>query len=489
MTHQPPTRLPAREIRELDGEASAFPPVALLEALGRLYGLALLADRRGRVRWLSDAFSERCEDVARFLGKRADSLAPTAQRHALHTEFRARFAARGSFVGERFELELWGRQQPWDMSVLALDDESGARQCFLAIALPAAQAPRAPGSAGVRAEILESLPDAALVVEPSGCLSWASPRAAELLGRPPHELPGLPAAALFRDVEGLEALVDALGGAAVHDREIRIARGDGSEARAALSAGPLAGGGGTLLLLRDAALRQQYLEALRRTNAELEHCVNALAHDLRSPLVALLGFSRLLRQDYGAQLDETGEHFLDRIEQAGHTMEALVHNLLELSRIGKSGERPSPVDPRPVLVQLHAELKPRLEAEGIELDLPDDPPTVTCDRTRLYQVFSNLIGNAIEHMGSCAHPRISVDVEELGDAHRLRVSDAGRGIPREQHERIFEIYHTASESTRRRGTGMGLAIVRRIAEAHGGRAWVESEPGRGATFYVTLAKN
>jgi signal transduction histidine kinase len=488
MTLQPPTRQPSREAGAPRGEPSLPLPLALLEALGRLHGFVLLADRSGRVRWLSGAFGETCEDAERFLGQRADAIAPPARRRALYQEFRARFAARGSFLGQRCDLELRGARRSLDVSVLPLDDETGADRHFLVIAVPAARDSRTPPLGGAHADLLESLPDAALAVDPAGLLVFVSSRAAALLGREAHELAGLPAAALFRDAGGLETLLSALGGASLQDREVRLARGDRSQGRAALSAGALPGGG-TLLLLRDAAVRQQLLEDLRRTNAELEHCVNALAHDLRSPLVALLGFSRLLRQDYGAQLDETGEHFLDRIEQAGRTMDALVHDLLELSRIGKAGERPAPVDPRLVLVQLHAELKPRLEAEGIELSLPEDPPTVTCDRTRLYQLFSNLIGNAIEHMGSCAQPRISVDVEDLGDAYRLRVSDAGRGIPREQHERIFEIYQTADPGRRRRGTGMGLAIVRRIAEAHGGRAWVESEPGRGATFYVTLAKS
>jgi signal transduction histidine kinase len=486
MTLQPSRRGPAREA---DEDASALPAHGLLAELGRLYRLAFLADRRGRVLWLSRGFGELCGEAERFVGERADLLAPAHQRAALYTDFRARFAARGSFLSERCELELWGERRPYDVSVIPLRREDGASDLFLALALPPREARRAAAPRGATAQVLESLPDAAVLVDARGCVCWANARAAELLGRPPHELPGLPAVALLRDLEGLEALLAALGGSSLQDREIHLVRSDGSAAPTAVSAGARGGAGGeVLLLLRDAALRQQREEELRHVNAELEHCVNALAHDLRSPLVALLGFSRLLRQDYGAQLDETGVHFLDRIEQAGRTMEALVHDLLELSRIGKSGERPAPVDPRPVLLQLQAELKPRLEAQGIELVLPEAPPTVSCDRTRLYQVFSNLIGNAIEHMGGCAEPRISVDVEDLGDACRLRVSDAGRGIPRELHERIFEIYQTGAEGTRRRGTGMGLAIVRRIAEAQGGRAWVESEPGRGATFYVTLSK-
>jgi hypothetical protein len=244
-----------------------------------------------------------------------------------------------------------------------------------------------------------------------------------------------------------------------------------------------------ILTLRDATPSRGALAELQRKNEDLEQCVNTLAHDLRSPLVALLGFSRLLRQDYGARLDDTGLHFVDRIEQAGRTMESLIHDLLELSRIGQPGERRSMVDPRAVLQQLQAELKPRLEAGGIELKLPVHPPLVYCDRTRLYQVFSNLIGNAIDHMGPCDDACIVVDVVHEADGEHITVRDPGRGIAPEHHERIFEVFQSLGRhNDERRGTGIGLAIVKRIAQTHGGRAWVESRPGHGSTFHVTLPR-
>jgi signal transduction histidine kinase len=229
---------------------------------------------------------------------------------------------------------------------------------------------------------------------------------------------------------------------------------------------------------------------LRRANSELEHCINALAHDLRSPLVALLGFSRLLRQDYEAQLDETGRHFLDRIEQSGRTMESLIHDLLELSRIGQPGDRPSLVNPRAVLLQLQAELKSRLEAACIQLQLPETPPPpVYCDRTRLYQVLSNLIGNAIEHMGDGEENRIAVEITESENGHDIAVSDNGCGIAPEHQERIFEVFQSIGRKDGRRGSGIGLAIVKKIVETHGGRVWVESTRGEGSTFHVHLPRH
>jgi signal transduction histidine kinase len=232
------------------------------------------------------------------------------------------------------------------------------------------------------------------------------------------------------------------------------------------------------------------MQRLRKTADELEHCVGALAHDLRSPLAGLLGFARLLREDYKDSLDEAGRHFVRRIEQGARTMESMIQDLLELARIGAPGEGPWRVDPREVLQQLAAETKPRLEANGIELEISDDLPSrVQCDRSRLYQVLSNLIGNAIDHMGARSDARIEVRILEHDDRHEIVVSDNGRGVDPEQRERIFEIFQSiATRGSGARGTGMGLAIVRKIAEKHGGRAWVDGEPGEGARFHVTLPR-
>ena len=243
-------------------------------------------------------------------------------------------------------------------------------------------------------------------------------------------------------------------------------------------------------ILRDVTERRRCETKLKRKNTELEHWVNTVSHDLRSPLVALLGFSRLLRQDYGEHMDDTGKHFLDRIEQAARTMESLVHDLLELSRIGKPGERASMVDPRAVLLQIQAELKPRLDAQSVLLTLPDNPPLVYCDRTRLYQIFSNLIGNALDHMGPRPTPRIQIQVEEDQGGHRLSDRDNGKCIDPEHHERIFELFHSMGRrSDGHRSTGIGLAIVKKIAETRGGSVSIESEPGRGTAFHVLLPKS
>jgi len=233
--------------------------------------------------------------------------------------------------------------------------------------------------------------------------------------------------------------------------------------------------------------RHEPRASLERKNEELEACVHGVSHDLRSPLVSLLGFSQLLRDDYGEVLDRTGLHFVSRINEAARHIEQLLQDMLELSRIGACSPCRVPVNPKPILEQLHAELKWQLDEEKIELVLPEDPPTLFCDRTRLYQLFSNLIGNAIRHMNRASSSRIEVELEAISNGWQIKVSDNGQGIPAEDHERIFRAFEAMNRSgDNRQSSGLGLAIVKKIAESHSGRVWVESEPGAGARFIVQL---
>jgi PAS domain S-box-containing protein len=463
----------------------------LIEILSRIHPLLLVFDAQGILHWMSDGFRSLCSDAPVRIGQPLYPMLPRLPIEAQLAELRSRFEERGFLPNVRLELETpRGARRPLEVSVLRLPESEG-EALFAVIARPG-DAPDHEPSEGV-ASILESAPDAILAVDPHGFVRYANSALARLVAEEGPQLRNRPLALFAASSRDIERLLAPLGGEGPSGEiEVRLRRAEGSPLPVAITVSPHRGGDGSplgaILCLRDATPQRRQSELARR-NDELEHCVQTLAHDLRSPLVALLGFSRLLRQDYADQLDDTGAHFIERIEQAGRTMEALIHDLLELSRIGQPGERPAMVDPRAVLLQLHAEVKPRLEASGIELLLPADPPLVYCDRTRLYQVLSNLIGNAIHHMGAVPAPRIEVEVVEDEEFHRVSVRDNGRGIAGEHRERIFEVFQSlGARPDGSRGTGIGLAIVRKIAETHGGRAWVESEPGRGASFHVTLRR-
>jgi signal transduction histidine kinase len=235
--------------------------------------------------------------------------------------------------------------------------------------------------------------------------------------------------------------------------------------------------------------RHSTRESLEQKNEELENYVRSVSHDLRSPLVSMLGFSRFLRDDYREALDETGLHFLDRIEQAGRNMEQLLHDMRELSRIEETPHCRVHVHPAPILEQLHSELKIQLDEKNIELRLPANPPTVLCDRTRLYQLLSNLIGNSIQHMQAGTQGRVEVEIETVLDGWQISVSDTGPGIAPKDRDRIFEAFQTAGRcSDPNKSSGLGLAIVKKIVDAHSGRIWIEGGPESGARFSVWLPK-
>lgn len=485
------TQLAATEL--VDG----IPARRLLEALGRAHRWVLVTDSHQNVLWMSEGVSSLfgIEDLGPGVDARSfvPKLPHPEQVFSLRTQLRNRSHVNGAPLEVRLRD---GRVVPVDVSVLRVETSGSAGPLLVAIAHPLdedAEAPGAPSADSVEAEILEAAPQALLAVDGNGIVDRANRAAERLLGRSRSQLEGRPVTLLLSDsASEIERIAGALiAEGETREIELSLALESGAERAVTVSVGRRPGkAGGCVLVLRDVTERSLANAELRRANGELEHCVNSLAHDLRSPLVALLGFSRLLRQDYGRLLDETGAHFLDRIEQAGRTMEGLIHDLLELSRIGQPGERPSLVDPRAVLYQLKAELKPRLDAGGIRLSLPETPPPlVYCDRTRLYQVFSNLIGNAIEHMGEVEDPHIEVTVEESESSHTLCVADNGCGVPEEHHQRIFEVFQSlAPRSDGRRGTGIGLAIVKKIAEKHGGEVWLESRPGNGSRFHLRLPR-
>lgn len=479
---------PSRESQERLDVGTALP---LIQTLASLHDSVVLIDPQGRVFWMSDRLGEQCGGAERFRGKCWTELLAdgTASRALVET-----LRATGRLTNAPVEiLGGDGHSLPATVSAARLGPDPAACPVVAIMRIGQEEWRReAETTLATARDFLDSSPDAVVIVDPSRFIAYANPAIEQVLGYRPEEVVDRPLALFVHGSDDLERIAAALRPEnPVRSQDLDVRRRDGAAVCVSVSASllRLSDGrvAGAVAYLRDVTERRQAEESLARKNAELEHYVHAVSHDLRSPLVSLLGFTRLLREDYGGQLDAKGLHFLERIDQAGRTMESLIRDLLELSRIGRTGHATSRVNPRSVLLQLLAELKPRLDAQNVTLCLPEDPPALVCERTRLYQLFSNLIGNALDHMGEPALPRIDVELLEEDDHYLIVVRDNGRGIAPEQHERIFEVFQ--SLGPRRdggRGTGMGLAIVRKIAETQGGQAWVESEAGGGACFKVRL---
>ncbi|MCH2185193.1 HAMP domain-containing histidine kinase, partial [Myxococcota bacterium] len=341
------------------------------------------------------------------------------------------------------------------------------------------------------APIFETWRTGILALDGLGGLAYANPAAAQLLQVDRHDLVSRPIAFLaLRSHELAKSLIELSPMAPEPNREpelipIAIGLEDGRVSHIQVESQNVAGR--WVAVLRDITAQVAVKRSLERKNSDLEGYVHGVSHDLRSPLVSLLGFSRLLRQDYGDRLEETGRRFADRIEQAADTMRVLLDDLLEISRSKNSHESRSMTDPRPILDQLKAELKLRLEEVDATLSIPAAPPWVYSDRARLYQIFSNLVGNALQHMGDCTNRIIEVEIEDHQNGSLISVADQGQGIPEDDLKRVFQPFYSQGESHRAGSTkGVGLNIVQKIAESHGGRAWAENQSCGGARFRVFL---
>ncbi len=235
---------------------------------------------------------------------------------------------------------------------------------------------------------------------------------------------------------------------------------------------------------QEGALRAERADLASR-NAELERFTYTVSHDLKSPLVTIRSYASLLEGSFEKGDAARFQADVARVVTASEKMRQLLDDLLELSRIGRVVNPPSAVSLRELALEAAELVKGRLDAGGICVEVAQHLPLVHGDRPRLVEVFQNLFDNAAKFMGDQARPRIEVGVRQDGPQPVFFVRDNGIGIEPEQHERVFGLFDKLDPKSA--GTGIGLALVRRIVEAHGGRIWVESlGAGQGATFCFTL---
>jgi len=223
---------------------------------------------------------------------------------------------------------------------------------------------------------------------------------------------------------------------------------------------------------------------LQRSNDDLQQFAYVASHDLFEPLRMVTSYLQLLQHKHKAKLDPQGLEFIGLAMDGARRMEALIQDLLEYSRVDIRGRAFEPTDCEQVLAAALANLKVALEESGAEV-VHDPLPTLRGDRVQLTQLFQNLIGNAIKFRGS-SPVRVEVRVQRKSAEWLFVVRDNGIGIDPKDFGRIFVIFQRLHTRQEYPGTGMGLAICKKIVERHGGRIWVESIPGEGSSFYFTL---
>jgi len=227
-------------------------------------------------------------------------------------------------------------------------------------------------------------------------------------------------------------------------------------------------------------------QELARKNEELDAFTYSVSHDLKEPLRTLEAFSEFLIEDYSARLDERGRDYLQKLAKASVRMKRLIEDLLMLSRIGRQSGPPARVSVHQMVQDVLEGMRYSVETFGAKVKVEGVLPDALADRPRVEQVFGNLIGNAIKFNRS-AEPRVTIGVRGTENGMvTFYVHDNGPGIAPQYHERIFGVFQRLHRREEYEGTGAGLAIVKRAVEAYGGRVWLESEEGAGATFLFTL---
>jgi signal transduction histidine kinase len=231
--------------------------------------------------------------------------------------------------------------------------------------------------------------------------------------------------------------------------------------------------------------RKTLIEELETKNAELERFTYTVSHDLKSPLVTITGFLGYLEKDALAGNAEKVKGNINRISNAARKMQSLLNDLLELSRIGRLMNSPEDVPFTEIIYEAIDHVRGKLDEINAIVEVQRDMPIIHCDRLRLVEVIQNLVENAAKYSNPNSQSRIEIG-SQLDSENQVvfHIRDNGIGIAPKYHENIFGLFNKLNATSE--GTGIGLTLVKRIIEVHGGHIWVESETGKGATFYFTL---
>lgn len=276
-------------------------------------------------------------------------------------------------------------------------------------------------------------------------------------------------------------------------REFHIVRKDGTELPVEIGLNPIQTREGAMVLSAIVDISEhkkaiqelaEHREELQRSNADLEQFAYVASHDLQEPLRMVATYTELLAERYRGKLDERADKYIGYAIDGARRMQELIKELLAYSRVNSNAKLPVVVEAEVVVESVLAGLQVAIKESGAEI-VREPMPAVRGDQAQLGQVFQNLIGNALKFRADRA-PRIRIGAEKSNGTCLFHVADNGIGIDKQYSGRVFQMFQRLHERGRYEGSGIGLAIAKKIVERHGGRIWFESEPDKGTTFFFTL---
>ncbi len=344
--------------------------------------------------------------------------------------------------------------------------------------------------------LLEAAPDGILLVDRSGVIAFANAACASILGYTTAELIGqlieIVVPAYIRPNHA--ALRDNYF-AAPHTRPMGIgldlvaARRDGTSVPVEISLSPFTfeGHDGAVAIVRDVTDQRRLSRELKRSNEELEQFAYVASHDLQEPLRMVSGYTQLLKRRYVDKLDTDANEYIEFAVDGVKRMQSLISDLLAFSRLSTHGKNFSTVDLQDVFEHACANLQASIAETRAQVVI-EALPKASGDRTQLIQLAQNLIGNALKFHKPGVAPVIKVTAADEDKLWRLDVADNGIGIEPQYRDKIFVIFQRLHTRDKYAGTGIGLAVCKKIVERHHGRIWIDSELEVGTTFHFTLLK-
>lgn len=345
--------------------------------------------------------------------------------------------------------------------------------------------------------ILQSVGDGICGIDANGLITFINPAARRMFGFAATEGAGLPlhAATHHHRADGAEYPIaecpshqTLLDGESRHIEEDIFWRRDGSTFPVEFTTAALVEGtarSGAVIVFRDISKRKEAEEALRCSNADLAQFAYAVSHDLQEPLRMVSNYVQMVQRRYVQNLDPEAHEFMNFAVDGAKRMQVMIRDLLDYSRVTtKGGEVGSES-----LAEMVSDALGNLAAAIDESDarITHGPlPVVACDRAQIVRLLQNLIGNAIKYRSRDRRPEIHIEAARVNGDWRISIRDNGIGIASEHYERVFQVFQRLHGRGEYEGTGIGLALCKKIVERHGGRIWVDSVPGEGSTFSFSL---